>query len=231
MNTRWIGTAVGVVTLVGLLSACGSTDAGEPADPGQVPDPTTADTATDSDQSGAESADAGSGDQARALLITAEDLPAGWRDSNPPSSAFRMTVCGVDTEPVEPVDIAQTRFAETAVGPFLYEYVRTYDDASTPAQVTEDLAAALPGCTEFSTRGTAPDSPEAHFDLEQIEVPNLPQGAVAWRMTPQTEAPMVQDVVFIPTGTSLVAFLSASLGEAPDPAVLEAAVDALPVGD
>lgn len=167
---------------------------------------------------------------AAGFLISADELPSGWRDSDPPNSSFRMTVCGVDTEPIPPVEVAQVRFAQTAVGPFLYQYVRTYADAQTPAAVARDLAAGLPGCAEFTTRGTAQDSPEARFDLEPLEVDGLPAGAVAWRMTPQVELPMIQDVVFVPIGTSLVAFLSASMGEAPDPAALTAAVRALQGG-
>ena len=142
-----------------------------------------------------------------------------------------MTVCGVDLEPEEPTATQQVRFARTAVGPFLYQYVREYAPAGPPGQVTSALAEALPGCTMFTTRGDAPGSPEASFSLAQLAVADLPAGSVAWRMTPRTDNPITQDVVLIPRGDTLVAFLSASLGTEPDPAVLEAAIDALPVRD
>lgn len=214
-----------VFPLMGVLSACGSSTSTETAASttqeatviSSSPDPTAGTDNTDQQGSG----------RAGELLIGAGDLPEGWRDSNPPSSDFRMTVCDVDTEPTPPVDVAQVRFAQTAVGPFLYQYVREYPSAQAPQQVIDALAQALPGCTEFSTRGSAPDSPQASFEVAEPALSQMPDNAVAWRMTPKTENPIIQDVVFAARGTALIAFLSASVGDDPDPAVLEAALTAL----
>ncbi|MDO5503464.1 MAG: hypothetical protein Q4G67_09860 [Actinomycetia bacterium] len=234
------------IAVVGALTACSSNGSGEETSPTDEPgtlstvdtgDATVTDDVTDAAEDPAATTDSATGGAddtgtdapdpgllaAAELLISAEDLPEGWRDSDPPGPDFRMEVCGVDTEAVQPRDMAQVRFAETALGPFLYQYVRTYDEATQAEDVIADLADALPGCTEFTTGGGA-QGPEATFSVEQITVAALPANAVAWRMTPQNESAIIQDVVFLERGQSLVAFLSASLGADPDPAVLDAAL-------
>lgn len=165
--------------------------------------------------------------RAKELLIDAADLPSGWRDSSPPGAGFRMTVCGVDLEPAEPVGRAKARWAVSPVGPFLYEYVRVHSDAEVPARVVSELTAALPTCREFTTRGESPTSPEATFSLDALKVEALPRDSVAWRMVPKTGSPVIQDVVLVARAETLVALLSASLNGPPDPAVLAAALSAL----
>ena len=168
---------------------------------------------------------------ASSSLISARDLPAGWRDSDPPNSSYRMSVGGVDLEPVAPVQTAQVRFAQSALGPFLYEYVRVYAEPGAARSVADALAVAVPTCTEFSTGGDAEQSPQGTFTLEQLTaqqmgLAELPDGAVAWRMTPHNKTPITQDLIFVPRGDRAVVFLSAAF-DGPDPTTLGAAIEAL----
>jgi hypothetical protein len=179
--------------------------------------------------SGSSSAAPGEG-EARPVsdrYISSGDLPKGWRDSNPPGPGFKQLVCGVDIEPVEPVDGGAIRFAQSGLGPFLVEHVRIHEDVSTPAGVVRELRAALPGCTSYETKGNKPDSPTVRFTVEPLTVKGLPDNAVAWRQTATSGAGVTTDMVLVADDEALVAFVSHALQGPPEPDVLEAAVRAL----
>lgn len=175
------------------------------------------------------------GDQAQgragSLLIQADDLPDGWRDSNVDEGAFRTTICGVDLEPVEPLAGSHVRFSQGPFGPFLEQHVRVYADAGQPAAVAADLAAAVESCGTYTAKGTRPDSPAEVVKVRPLTVSGLPAGSAAFRQTAQGGDRLTNDMVFVPRGDALVAFVSYAVKGTPDAKVLDAALSALPNGD
>src|SRR5215210_9012161 len=75
--------------------------------------------------------------------VPVEQLPAGWRNSNPGGDGYRTTFCGVDMEPATPVDSAHYRFTKSPVGPFLEQHIRSYA-GNTAAEVIGAIQTALP---------------------------------------------------------------------------------------
>lgn len=163
---------------------------------------------------------------ATALLLTAGDLPEGWRDSTTSDSGYRTTVCGVDLEPDPPVDTAKIRFARSGLGPFFEQHVRVYD-SDTGSRVIHAVQAALPGCTRFEAAN--PDGSEsATFAVEPLVVDGLDAESVAWRQFPVTGTDVIADFLMTRRGNTVVVLLSYSLGEDPDPAAMAAALAAVP---
>ena len=100
----------GIVT----LSACGAQGG-----PGSDSSPTGTSSAAPSSSPAHSGNDATTSPQAgrvRALTLTADDLPENWRNSSQPDPRFRMTICGVDVEPVAPVAEDRVRFSQTGLG-------------------------------------------------------------------------------------------------------------------
>ncbi len=197
--------ALCVVGLLSLLTACGQATA--PQEPGTT-DPT------------ARPAD---------YLIDTGVLPQGWRDSNSQGVDYRVTVCGVDLEPEPPAFATSVRFSQGPVGPFLEQHVRVYRQ-DVVSGVLARLEKALPGCSAYTAKGTAADSPTATFTVEPLTVKGAPEQSVAWRQTSRGELPITSDLVLVQRGESAVLLMSYAIRKAPDPTVLEAAVAALPQG-
>lgn len=161
------------------------------------------------------------------FLLTAQDLPDGWRDSNSQGIDYRLSVCGVDLEPAPPARATSIRFSRGPVGPFLEQHVRVYRDDQV-AGVIDALRDALPGCTEYTATGTDPDSPEATFMVRPLTVPDAPEDSVAWRQVSQGDVRIVSDILLVRRGTTGITLVSYALKDTPDPAVLQAAAAALP---
>lgn len=160
--------------------------------------------------------------------ITAKDLPDGWRDSQPRRAGYRLTICGVDLEPQPPTGTDELRFAQSAVGPFLEQYVRTYDsDRVTP--VIEALRAALPTCTRFAA-GAGGETARVEFTVEPLDVAGLAPDDVAWRQTSVAERPITADYLITRRGTSAVVLVSYAISGPPPSGVLDAAYRALRSG-
>lgn len=204
-GVRAAATTVGVLTLVALLGACGDTPA-----PGAAPRP----------EPSARPAD---------YLIGTTALPKGWRDSNSQGVDYRVTVCGVDLEPEPPAFATSVRFSEGPVGPFLEQHVRVYR-SDVASGVIAGLRKALPGCTSYQARGSAAGSPTATYRVAPLTVKGAPAESVAWRQTTTGELPITSDLVLVRRGDTAVLLMSYALRKTPDPAVLEAAVAALPQG-
>lgn len=164
------------------------------------------------------------------FLITSEALPTGWGDSNSQGIDYRLEVCGVDIEPKNPVRATSVRFSEGPLGPFLEQHVRIYD-SDVVTDVIAKLRDALPGCTEYSAKGSRPDSPEARFVVEPLTVEGAPDDSVAWRQTSQDDLPITADLLLIRRGDSAVMLMSYALRADPDPAVLARAAAAVPEGE
>ena len=163
------------------------------------------------------------------FLIAADDLPDGWRDSNSQGIDYRVTVCGVDLEPQDPVRATSIRFSQGSVGPFLEQHVCVYD-TDVASGVVQQLQEALPGCDSYEATGTAEGSPTAAFTVEPLVVPDAPADSVAWRQTSQGDIPITSDQLLVRRGDVAVLLVSYALKAIPDPAVLEQAARALPAG-
>lgn len=159
-------------------------------------------------------------------VISVDDLPKGWRPSNDAGGGYRTQVCGVDLEPAPPVAKASVRFAVGPVGPFVQQYVRSYD-GKTAEQVITGLTEQLPGCTSYVATGTK-GTRSARFMITPLALDPARPGVVTWRQVPEDNPRLVTDLAFLRRGTTVIAFLSYSLGEKPDPAVLAKAVAAVP---
>lgn len=165
-----------------------------------------------------------SGPSARALLVSAQDLPAGFADSGGQDENYRQSVCGVDLEPSKPVDTASARFSQGPVGPFVEQRVRIYADDSAAA-VLKRLRTALASCSRYSlpASGTAP---AVTFAVQPLALPRLGEDSVAWRQVPQTDLPITTDVVLIRTGRTVVLVTSYAIKEAPSEQTVQQAAQA-----
>lgn len=156
--------------------------------------------------------------------LRSSDLPAGWRDSSMREHDFRLTVCGVDLEPRPPQAERAIRFARSAIGPFLEQYVRTYDgDRVTP--VIEGLQRALPTCRSYTADAGAGRT--VTFRVEPLRLAGLGAGDVAWRQTSVGDRPITADYVLTRRGTSAVVLASYAVSGPPPADVLPRAVRAL----
>lgn len=190
-----------------VLTACGTVSGGGSVDdPDDAPEERTAD-----------------------YLITSEALPTGWGDSNSQGVDYRTTVCGVDLEPTPPARATSIRFSQGPVGPFLEQHVRVYR-SDVVSGVIEGLRTALPDCTEYVAKGTAPTSPSATFKVRPLVVENAPADSVAWRQTTTGRLPITSDILLVRRGNTAVLLMSYALRAKPDPKVLAGAVADLPEG-
>ncbi len=161
--------------------------------------------------------------------VTAEQLPSGWRVSNPGEGGYRTTFCGVDMEPVAPVDSAHFRFAKGPVGPFLEQHVRSYA-GSTAADVVGAVRAALPGCREFEAAGDE-SSPSLRFSVEPLDLTAAAAtgpDTVAWRQRLADGSGVASDVVLTRRGGTAVLLVAYSVRGGPDQDALTAALAAVP---
>ena len=159
--------------------------------------------------------------------VPVEQLPAGWRTSNPGGDGYRTTFCGVDLEPAAPVDSAHYRYAKSPVGPFLEQHVRSYTQ-NTAAEVIGAIQTALPGCREFEAAGDA-DYPAVRFTAEPLDLPAASgPDTVAWHQKAADGSGVASDVVLTRRGTTAVALVAYGLRDEPHRDVLTAALAALP---
>lgn len=226
MRQQMTGTASVLIALVGVMamSACGTQK--EP-DAAATPNPG-APTAASSPA--ADQGDAALERRAKSRFVPLSALGKPWRESQPPPVGFGLTVCGVDIEPEATKGSARQRFAQTGVGPFLSQYVQVHRDGLADEVVTK-LRAALPTCTTFETKGESASSPVTTFVVEKTTFDAVPANTVVWRMTSQGERKVTQDVALVADGEFLVGLVSYRAGQAPDPAVITTAANAVPTGE
>ncbi|MGN6299603.1 MAG: hypothetical protein ACTHN8_00735 [Angustibacter sp.] len=190
LSSARLALAVGALTLV--LTACGveSTDGVRPAAGVTGPRP------------------------AQALLVSASDLPDGFRDSGGQSPGYAQQVCGVDIEPTAPVRTADARFSQGPLGPFVEQRVRVYADDSATAMMAR-LRRALATCDHYDLPASA-TAPAARIDVRPLSLPTFGEESLAWRQTPRTTLPVTTDVVLIRSGRTVVLVTSYALKQAPD---------------
>lgn len=183
------------------------------------------------------------------LLIPTSALPTGWtampaRDTR----GYRMTVCDVDLEPVEPVDGAQQNWHSPSGDTFLEQHVRVYPD-DTAATVVKALATKIPRCTGYTAKDSS--GGQSTFTVEKLTLKDAPEGVVAWRQrvdvpvpapataaatatgspapTPSaTTTQVVQDIAVLRSGASVVLVDAYGTTRDPDDAALVTALKALP---
>lgn len=166
---------------------------------------------------------------AQSYRVPVERLPDGWRASNPGGDGYRTTFCGVDMEPVAPVDSAHYRFSKGPVGPFLEQHIRSYA-GSTAAGVIGAVQTALPDCREFEAAGDE-SSPAVRFSVEPLVLASAAASGpdtVAWRQEPADGKGVVSNVVLTRRGNAAVLLVAYSLRDEPDRAALQAALAAVP---
>jgi hypothetical protein len=216
---RWVALRARAVALVGLgavagvLVSCSSTATTPPAN---------------SDGSTASTSSAIPAPKQWA--IKAADLPQGqgWRNSNPPDGSFRVTLCGVDIEPVLAVRAGAWRWSQSGVGPFLEQHVRVYRDDQA-REVISALQKALPTCTRTKVPRSENSSEKVTFSIKPITVAGAGPDSVAWQQTLLTDQPVTSEYFLTRRGRTAVLFVSYSLGSALDRNVLVRAAEALKV--
>ncbi|MDO5699787.1 MAG: hypothetical protein Q4G51_17625 [Dermatophilus congolensis] len=123
------------------------------------------------------------------LLLSDNFLPAAWTSTTPrDSGGFRMTICGVDIEPREPIDGAAKRWQQTPTGPFLEQHVRVYGD-STARDVLAALKEAMPGCREYTATDAKGGS--STFTVSSLTLRSADRNTIQWRqkLVPTGSAP------------------------------------------
>lgn len=140
--------------------------------------PTTSTTPTAPDPTEVSTLPGGNG-MALPLLLSENFLPAAWSITTPrDSGGFRMTICGVDIEPAEPIDAAAKRWQQTPTGPFLEQHVRVYDN-STARDVLAALKAAIPGCRQYTA--TDAKGGASSFAVSPLTLRSADRNTIQWR--------------------------------------------------
>jgi|GEM_PF-1717044 len=171
------------------------------------------------------------------LLVPTSALPSGWTATKARDTrGYRMTVCGVDLEPTEPVDGAQQNWQRSIAGPYLEQHVRVYPDA-TATKVVAALGKKIPDCRSYTAKDAKGKST---FAVEKLTLKGAPSGTVAWRQkvplfvpvagaTPSASPTMrsvevVQDVAVRRVGAAVVLLNAYAVEKNPDDAVLVTAL-------
>ena len=126
----------------------------------------------------------GGNGSAKPLLVPTSALPSGWTATQARDTrGYRMSVCGVDIEPNQPVDGAQQNWSASIDGPHLEQHVRVYAD-DTATTVTDALREKIPGCTTYTAEDA--DGGRSTFAVEKLPLAGVPSGTVAWRQRVRT---------------------------------------------
>lgn len=187
----------------------------------------------------------GGNGSAKPLLVPTSALPSGWTATQARDTrGYRMSVCGVDIEPNQPVDGAQQNWSASIDGPHLEQHVRVYAD-DTATTVTDALREKIPGCTTYTAEDA--DGGRSTFAVEKLPLAGVPSGTVAWRQrvrTPvfgpaesatgaATASPtvqtveVVQDIAVKRTGSAVILLNTYAVEKNPDDTALIAALKAL----
>lgn len=113
------------------------------------------------------------------LMLNETFLPVGWNTTEPrDSGGFRMTICGVDIEPNEPIDGATKTWQRAPTGPWLEQHVRVYDD-NTARDVLAALKAAVPDCKRYTA--TDEKGGSSTFEVSPLTLRSATNNVVSWR--------------------------------------------------
>lgn len=113
------------------------------------------------------------------LMLDDSFLPVGWNRTQPrDSGGFRMTICGVDLEPAEPIDHASAMWQRSPTGPWLEQHVRVYDNG-TARNVLAALKEAVPGCETYTA--TDANGGSSTFQVFPLTLRSGDNNTVSWR--------------------------------------------------
>ncbi|WP_022920400.1 hypothetical protein [Ornithinimicrobium pekingense] len=164
---------------------------------------------------------------ALALVPTSLELPTAWAPAPPDGPHWRTEVCGVQLDPVEPVDAAQRRWAYLDAG-YLESEVHLF-----PGVHGRDAArAAVEAVASCDGYGVAEDGSEVgqgdgEVDVSVTPVPGAPDGWTVWTETTE-QTGMVRHVALAPLETGWHWFSHADLLGRAGPQLL---LDVLPATD
>ena len=212
----------------GLLLGC-SDDGGnadtvdEPDDATTTTDATAADNSEDSDEGDEAASDPGAGSMDE-VVITLEDLPAGWTTGAADDDESDDDFCGVaaPTDLAEPVEEAESSFQQSDFGPFLSSVAGRFESDEVAAQLLEDFSTGFEACngyTEVDENGT-----ETTYSIEPLSFPDLGDDTFSVRLAASTAlGPFALDVVFTRVDDVLLGVVNGGFGAA-DTAVTEEAM-------
>lgn len=176
---------------------------------------------------------AGGNGSALPLMVPTSALPSGWSATPARNTGgYRMSVCEVDLEPVEPVDGAQQNWRSADAATHLEQHVRVYPD-DTAQDVITALGEAIEDCTEYTAEDASGGS--STFTVQPLSLDGAPDGTVAWRQRVAVPVPgtddageVVQDVTVSRRGAAIVLLNAYRVGGDPGHEALTAALDSLP---
>lgn len=149
------------------------------------------------------------------LLLGQADVPKDWTPVPVSAPAgFRSFPCGVDVEPQPPQASGEVRFAASATGPLLVQYVRVQGHDRAKA-VVDQLKSALKTCREFTVLYTADGNPrDVKVAVEPTSEFNDDPNVVVWKQTVNEGSEMRSYTAFAVKGDALVSLV---MGGSPVP--------------
>lgn len=128
---------------------------------------------------------------------TSLELPADWAPVPPDGPHFRTEVCGVQLDPIRPVDAAQRRWAYLDAEYLESEIHLFADDRGRQAAL--DAAAAVSGCEGYGVAedGTETELGGGELDVTVEPVLGAPDGWTVWTETTEGTG-MVRHVALAP---------------------------------
>jgi len=184
-----------------LLVGCGSDDDSDRADTLEETTSTTAanDTTTTSEAEGAESGPV-TQEALNAALLTVDDLPSGSAVSPPSEDEEDDDFCEEAPQYRQPVMEAEVEFQESDFGPFAFEAIGTYDDASA---YMDEIRAAVEACRDFTE--TDEDGSESKGSFQPLSFPKFGKETFATRLSGEGGGfPFSGDIVIVRLDDELV---------------------------
>lgn len=158
--------------------------------------------------------------QARAALLTVQDLPTGWSvdnsDDSESNSSDTITPrkCDAllrtlkDASAGRVVAKAEARFTAGGFGPFLSHAVSSYE--SSMASQVQKTTKALSECSNFTS--TDDKGVKTKYEASALSFPNLGDRTLALRLSGSTEGiDVVFDVVMVAIGYNTVSLIVGGL--------------------
>jgi hypothetical protein len=154
--------------------------------------------------------------QAKAALLTLDDMPTGWSQEKPDPSDDNAKVtpqrCAAILDAVDqqgkPLAQAEAAFSPSDLGPQLDQTVSSWPRSQLP--VLKKLTEAFKQCPKFTS--TSKDGSAATFQATGLSFPNLGDRTLALRLKVKSEGlNFVIDVVYIAKGNNGIALLASGL--------------------
>jgi len=186
-----------------VLVSCGSDDDdSDRAD--TLEETTTTSVAEEASTTTSEPEDADSGpvtqEALSGALLTVDDLPSGWAVSPPDEDEDDDDFCEDAPKYRQPVMEAEVEFQESDFGPFAFEAIGTYDDASA---YMDEIRAAVEACRDFTE--TDEDGSESKGSFQPLSFPKFGEETFATRLSGEGGGfPFSGDIVIVRLDDELV---------------------------